>query len=230
MSEKAVVIVSGGIDSSVALYWAANEGFDTRPICFMYGQRHLREIMYAREQVEELRRAQTSKRRAGLLEIIEIPWMNSLKSSALTNPEIPVPSIKEVLGHPQPVTYVPFRNLLFLTIALQFAEDVNASSVVYGAQLHDLYGYWDATREFVERLNALVTLNRQHRISVVAPLADNSKAGNILLGKELGVNFALTYSCYVGRPRHCGICPTCAERKKGFIDAGVVDPTSYEVA
>jgi 7-cyano-7-deazaguanine synthase len=219
LTGKAVAIVSGGIDSTVALYWAVRMAKKSvTAIAFDYGQRHRRELNFAQGHCDYLGIA---------LHFINIPWMRSLATTALINREMSIPAIKEVLGHPQPVTYVPFRNLLFLTIAAQFAEDTKADTVVFGAQLHDLYGYWDATAEFVQRVNSVFELDRTARIQIVAPLARNSKGANIKLGTELGVNLRLTYSCYEGKEAHCGACATCAERKKGFIDAGIKDPTLY---
>lgn len=215
-----VVIVSGGIDSTVALRQVVRrEGaYSVRALGFLYGQKQARELNYARAQCDLLRVPYT---------LVYIPWLERFKSANIDK-SVPVPSIKEVLGHPQPSTYIPSRNLLFLTIACQFAEESGAHVVVYGAQLHDLYGYFDTTQEFVDRLNSVLELNRLHRIVIMAPLAFNSKGDNIRLGHTLGVDFSKTYSCYEGREFHCGVCATCAERMKGFQDAGVLDPTVYE--
>jgi len=218
MTIDSVVIVSGGIDSTTVLYRQHSLGEKLLGLSFRYGQRHDFELKFATHHCEFLGVPQI---------IVELPWMKDLRSSALTNRNIAVPDIREVLGHPQPVTYVPFRNLLFLTIAAQFAEDRGAQRVVYGAQLHDLYGYWDTTVEFVDRARNLFQLNRLHRIEIEAPLAGNTKAENILLAVSLGVDLRMTFSCYMGFARHCGKCATCAERRKGFLDAGVKDPTDY---
>jgi len=216
---SAVVIVSGGIDSTVALHLVVKRWrWRALALAFDYGQRHRIELRFAEAQSQKVGTSLT---------VISLPWLRGLPGSALTDHSVRVPSIVEVLGHPQPVTYVPFRNQLLLTIACQFAEAYGFPHVVYGAQLHDLYGYWDTTNEFVKRFNHLLQLNRLHKIEVLAPLAAYSKGDNIRLGVQLGIDFSLTYSCYHGRETHCGICPTCAERKKGFLDAGVPDPTEY---
>jgi 7-cyano-7-deazaguanine synthase len=216
---RAIVLVSGGLDSTVALYWAHKEyGGALAALSFDYSQRHARELLFAAYHCVKLHVPHR---------VIHLPWFSDFRSSALTNPELPVPHIRDVLGHPQPVTYVPFRNLLLLTIGAQYAEEYGAEDVVYGAQLHDLYGYWDAAAEFVRRLNAVFELNRLARIRVVAPLAGNSKGDNVKLGLQLGVDFTHTWSCYKGLEKHCGSCPTCAERRKAFVDAGVPDPTVY---
>lgn len=217
---RAVVIVSGGIDSVVALHWAdVRFSNEVRAIGFYYGQRHKRELFFAQAQCDKL---------SIQLEVVSLLWLPQFKSSALTNLEMKVPNAEEVRGQSQPLTYVPFRNLLFLTIAAQFAEDLGAEHVVYGAQHGDLYGYWDCTDEFVSKLNDLWRLNRLHTITLNAPLSANSKAMNIRLGTDLGVDFRLTYSCYEGRALACGRCPTCVERKNGFLSANIEDPTVYE--
>jgi 7-cyano-7-deazaguanine synthase len=217
---KIVAIVSGGIDSTVLLHYLSKvSGSEVAALVFDYGQRHRREIGYALNQCDDL---EVDRR------VVPLPWMTSFRSSSITNTGLQTPHIVEVLGHPQPITYVPFRNLLFLTIACQFAEDLDYNAVAYGAQLHDMYGYWDTTALFVNAFDKILCLNRMHPIKLLTPLIGNKKADNIKLGRTLDIDFVGTYSCYEGRELHCGVCATCAERKKGFQDAGVPDPTTYE--
>jgi len=222
MTEQAVVLLSGGLDSATALYVAVKEyGLKCHCVTFYYGQKNQREMDAAREIA-------TAGFSTSLEHIhIKLSYMADLKSSALTNWEIPVPSVVKVLGHPQPPTYVPFRNMLFLTIGAQIAEDIGAEKVFYGAHQTDMHGYFDATFEFVGRFNSVLRLNRLHKIQVYAPLINMTKAEIVQKGSRLGVPFHLTYSCYEGKEFHCGRCATCAERMKAFQDAGVEDPTRY---
>jgi 7-cyano-7-deazaguanine synthase len=132
-----------------------------------------------------------------------------------------------VQGDPQPPTYVPSRNLIFLSVAAAYAEAQGVADVFYGAQRHDLYGYWDTTPQFVERLNALLALNRKTTINVQTPFVHFSKADILRLGVELGVEYAQTWSCYEGDTLACGVCPTCTERLQAFEEIGQRDPVPY---
>lgn len=146
--------------------------------------------------------------------------------SALTDPGIRVPELRRISGRDrrQPVTYVPHRNLVLLSLASAYAEARGIRDVYYGAQAQDEYGYWDCTMEFVERLNKLLSLNRKKSIRVHAPFAGMRKADVVKLGLDLGVDFAQTWTCYRGAERPCGKCPSCVERARAFRDAGVSDP------
>lgn len=223
---KAVVLVSGGLDSTVLLHAVVKDSGaeNVHALNLDYGQRHAIELAYAVHNARE----------------VEVPFtcmyldqiFSHFKGSALLDPKIAVPNIKDVLGNPQPITYVPFRNTIFLSIALGFAESHGASAVYYGAQLQDEYGYYDTTQEFIDRINSLATLNRLNRITIFAPLAKNKKADNIRLGLELGVDFSKCWSCYnpkkrVGNSYACGTCPTCSERLNGFKEVGQKDPLPY---
>ncbi|HLY28050.1 MAG TPA: 7-cyano-7-deazaguanine synthase, partial [Aggregatilineales bacterium] len=133
----------------------------------------------------------------------------------------------EVIGDPQPPTYVPNRNMIFLGLAVAYAESQDASDVYYGAQRHDLYGYWDTTPQFLEQLNAVYRLNRKSTLQIKAPFINDSKADLLRLGLELGVDYGKTWSCYVGQDKACGHCPTCAERLAAFREVGIKDPLPY---
>jgi 7-cyano-7-deazaguanine synthase len=128
----------------------------------------------------------------------------------------------------QPPTYVPNRNMVLLSLAAAYAETVGAETVFYGAQAQDEIGYWDCTLEFVERLNAVLSLNRGRKITVRAPFADMRKSDVLRLGLELGVDYARTWTCYRGAEKACGTCPSCVERSKAFETVGVPDPLSCE--
>lgn len=117
--------------------------------------------------------------------------------------------------------------MIFLAIAVAFAETYHVDQVYYGAQSHDLYGYWDTTPDFLEQLNSVYNLNRKSRIHVAAPFVKYSKTDIIKLGIDLDVDYGNTWSCYQGDVKACGRCPTCAERLQAFENLGLVDPQEY---
>jgi 7-cyano-7-deazaguanine synthase len=216
-----VAIVSGGMDSVTLLHALVKQEHRTPAVLtFAYGQKHSQEIACARYQ-------------AALLgctdhEVMDLSTVTpAFAASALVSSDVAIPAIEAVRGDPQPATYVPNRNLVFLSIAVAYAESRQASAVYYGAQRHDLYGYWDTTPQFVDRLNAVLGLNRRSAVRVKTPLVDLSKADVLRLGLALGVDYARTWSCYAGGDRACGTCPTCAERLQAFAEAGQSDPLSY---
>jgi len=141
-----------------------------------------------------------------------------------------MPTIEDVLGDPQPPTYVPFRNLILLSLTMSYAEVTKASHVFTGLQVHDEYGYWDTTQKFVDSINAVAAQNRTHKVEVVAPFSHLSKYQEIQICREMD-KFSLLYhtiSCY--NPKDglsCGKCPTCAERIANFAKVGIVDPIEY---
>jgi len=142
-----------------------------------------------------------------------------------------MPTIESILGHPQPPSYVPFRNLVLFSIAFTFAESNEAQFIFNGLQAHDLYSYWDTSQEFTDRLNSITVLNREHNIKLVSPFVQFSKKDEIIVGKELGVPWIDTWTCYVGEQGHgaCGKCPSCSERIMNFAQAGLKDECPYEI-
>jgi 7-cyano-7-deazaguanine synthase len=224
---KAVIILSGGLDSSVLLgsvvsqYGAEN----TYPITFNYGQRHVEERFYAFEQSHHFKIPHSNH------QLLDLSFFQQVAAgSALTDHSIKVPHIRDVVGDPQPVTYVPNRNMMFLSIAAAFAEGVKATEVFYGAQQADTFsGYWDAAPEFLEAINNVLNLNRRNKITIQAPFMNMDKSEIIQLGTKLGVDFAKTLTCYEGSTPACGTCPACSNRIKAFLDAGAVDPLSYAI-
>lgn len=228
ITNKCISILSGGLDSTILTYKLCDQYGPENIIAlsFNYKQRHDIELKFASKTAQIL----GIKHR-----IIDIGFFGELISpvSALSDQKIvDVPNIQDVLGHPQPVTYVPFRNLLFMTFALSFAEVNNASHVFIGLQAHDLYMYWDTALEFVNRVNHVAELNRQHPIQIAAPFVNLSKKDEIQIGQQLNVPFENTWTCYRGPDENgkaCGRCPSCAERIKNFIDADVKDPILYNI-
>ncbi len=222
MSEfDAVAVVSGGMDSTTMLHYLVKKlGLHPALLTFAYGQRHAREIDCSRAQAAILRLPAPT-----LFDLT--PFKAAFASSALVDANREIPQAAAVEGDPQPATYVPFRNLIFLTLAAAFAESHAVSHVYYGAQRHDLYGYWDTTPEFLARVNHVFGLNRKNEVSIEAPFVNYSKADILRLGFEMGVDYGQTWSCYHGGTTACGDCPTCAERLKAFAEVGVADPLPY---
>jgi len=217
-----VAIVSGGMDSVTLLYYLIKvKGRQPAVISFKYGQKHVKEVTLVGEHVRLL----------GLTDhlVCDLSPMSDLfKTSALVSSELTVPTMQQVQGDSQPVTYVPNRNMIFLSLAAAYAESHAASEVFYGAQKHDLYGYWDTTLEFLEQINQVYSLNRKTPIRIEAPFVTYSKADILREGFALGVDYGKTWSCYQGESVACGICPTCAERLAAFKEVGETDPVPYQ--
>ena len=224
-SSKAVVPISGGMDSTVLLHYAANKYDKITAVSFAYGQKHSeRELACALKQVQSINKTVEYR-------IINIPFFKDVcNTSSLTNNSIAVAKAKDVMGDPQTVNYVPFRNMMLLSISLAIAESAGASAVFHGAaQADSVAGFWDGSQEFLTQINSLADLNRRHRIKVLAPLIDKSKADIIKLGVKLGVDFSKTWTCYEGETKACGECTACSLRIKGFLDAGFIDPIPYKI-
>lgn len=219
---SAVVLLSGGLDSSVLLHLVAREqcAGPVHALSFDYGQRHARELASARAQAEA----------AGCIAHVILPltFFGPLVAGATTLVDGggAVPDLKDLDADTlrQPPTYVPNRNMMLLSLAAAYAEAHGIRDVFYGAQAQDEYGYWDCTREFLAAINGVLRLNRGNAVTVHAPLVAASKAENVRLGVRLGVDFAQTWSCYRGGERPCGTCPTCVERDNAFRAEGIADP------
>lgn len=229
--KKSVLILSGGLDSVTLLHYISKcREEEVFPVAFIYGQKHSIEIKMAQYQTELLK-----KNNVHDLKIIDISFMKGLLkgSSALVDDSIAVPTLEEVIGEPQPITYVPYRNMLFLTMALSYAEAVGATSVYYGAQKHDEYsGYWDTTMYFVDAMNKVSELNRLHDIQVKAPFVNLSKAEEIVIGQYLGVDYKKTWTSYKVVDEANEIAdaenPTSRDRIKAFATVGIKDPCLYD--
>jgi 7-cyano-7-deazaguanine synthase len=224
-----VVLYSGGMDSTVVLHHALEKYDTVLAISFDYGQRHRRELSVAREYIARLRSDKITHNEISLNSI-----GRALTSSCLTNTNMSVPKMKDVIGDPQTSTYVPNRNMMFLSIASSIAESSKADTVFYGAaKADDTSGYWDCTQEFRSLLNQLLCLNRRNTIQIEAPLIDKDKKQIIQYGLDLGVNFHLTHTCYQSFDTYegemaCGDCPSCSARIAGWIQAGRIDPVPYQ--
>lgn len=211
---KAVVLLSGGMDSTTLLHYVVKTlgVHAVYALSLVYGQKHARELEMAAWQA----------RAAGVTEHreVELGFMRDLLrgASALTDPDMAVPDLADLDAKQrmQPLTYVPNRNMMLLSLAVAWAEALGAGRVYYGAQAQDQYGYWDCTVDFIARINDVLALNRNTRIVVEAPFATLSKADVVRMGISLGVDYARTWSCYRGGEAPCGRCPTCVERERAF--------------
>jgi 7-cyano-7-deazaguanine synthase len=224
VSEKAVCLLSGGLDSTTTLAYALRQGFQCYALSFDYGQRHRIELEAARRVAVALGAAEHRVLRIDLC---------AFGGSALTA-ELAVPKQRSAHEMAQgiPITYVPARNTVFLACALAWAETLESSEIFLGVNAIDYSGYPDCRPEFLaafERLANLATragVEGRTRIRIQAPLVRLSKAGIVRLAADLGVDFSLTWSCYDPDPqgRPCGTCDSCLLRRKGFEEAGIEDP------
>jgi 7-cyano-7-deazaguanine synthase len=220
--KEAVLLLSGGIDSTTLLYHVQNVIGVQRvhALSFLYGQKHAKEV--------EMAKWQASNADVSGHEIIDITFLKQLLqgSSALTDESIAVPELDSVPDseRDQPVTYVPNRNMVLLSLAAARAEALGIEDLFYGAQAQDEYGYWDCTGEFLNGINAVLSLNRRKAVHVHAPFLAQSKGEIVSMGEKLGVDYAHTWSCYCGEDTPCGTCPTCVERANAFASAGIEDP------
>lgn len=227
--EPAVIVpISGGMDSTVLLHKASSIFKKIHCISFNYNQKHSKELGCAQHQVNLI------KERLGndsvTYDIIDLPFFSKIaNTSSLTNKDISVAKAKDVMGDPQTVNYVPFRNLMLLSISLARAEAVGATDVWHGAaQADSIAGYWDGSKEFIDELNRVAALNRRSRINVTAPLLNSSKTEIVCLGVVLKVDFANTWTCYEGDQEACGECTACSLRLQGFVKSGYIDPLPYK--
>jgi 7-cyano-7-deazaguanine synthase len=225
---RAVVLLSGGLDSATALAVAKSEGFEVFALSVDYGQRHR----------AELERAAAVARSLGVSDHRTVKLdLRAIGGSALTT-DVPVPKDRspDELGHGVPITYVPARNTILLGLALGYAETLGAFDIFIGANILDYSGYPDCRPEFLAAFEQLANLATRAgtegtgKFRVHSPLLKLTKAEIIRLGTQLGVGYAQTLSCYDPDPagRACGHCDSCQLRKKGFAEAGVPDPTQYQ--
>ena len=225
--KPAVVLLSGGVDSATALAIARNRGFLPYALSFAYGQRHSREL----ESATRVAAALGAKEHRILTLDLRL-----IGGSALTG-EIAVPKGRslEEIGSGIPVTYVPARNTIFLAHALAWAEVLGAEDVFFGANVLDYSGYPDCRPEYIEAFERMANLatkagvEGKSRFKIHTPLIRMTKSEIIRTGHALGVDFSLTWSCYEPTPdgRACGLCDSCALRRKGFAEAGLTDPLHY---
>jgi 7-cyano-7-deazaguanine synthase len=227
-NNKVIITLSGGMDSAVLLYKAAELFKEVHTVTFDYGQRHSRELVAAEKQL--LNASHDFPKVTFTNKVLDVRYIKDIApTSSLTNNDIDTPNVKDIMGEAQPKSYVPFRNLMFLSILASYAEAVKASEVWYGAAEADsLAGYWDSSNEFINTFNNLAALNRETVIKLVAPLVRMSKKDIILTGVSLGVNFRDTYTCYSGEYPCDADSASSSLRLKGFIESGYCDPLKYK--
>jgi 7-cyano-7-deazaguanine synthase len=223
MQKKAVILYSGGLDSTTCLAIAKAEGFDPYAISFIYGQRHQHELEVAKQNARPM----------GALEHLVVDFdLRKMGGSALTS-DIAVP--KTGVADEIPVTYVPARNTIFLSFALGWAETLDAFDIFIGVNALDYSGYPDCRPEFIAAYEAMANLatkagvEGKGKIKIHTPLISLSKADIIRKGVSLGVDYGLTHSCYdpAEDGSSCGLCDSCRLRLKGFSEAGLTDPLRY---
>ncbi len=212
---KAVVLLSGGLDSTVSLWWALQKGFSCQALTFQYGQRHSRELSSARAVA---RQSQVP------LHVVRfaLPW----SGSSLTSRKKPLPTrSSHKIGPGIPSTYVPGRNTIFLSFALSLADQIGAEALVIGANAVDYSGYPDCRRPYLRAFEKAARLGSKTgdeggKLAVLAPLVHLTKAQIVRLGRKLGAPLEKTWSCYAGGKKPCGVCDSCVLRDKGFLEAG----------
>jgi 7-cyano-7-deazaguanine synthase len=222
--KRAVVLLSGGLDSATVLAIARHDGFACHALSIDYGQRHRAELTAA---------AQVARSLGAVEHRIMCLDLAALGGSALTDPSIPVP-VEGVRPGVIPITYVPARNTIFLALALALAEVLGAQDLFFGANAVDYSGYPDCRPEFMHAFETLANLGTKAGVEgkglrLHTPIIALTKADIIRRGKALGVDFGLTVSCYQPDPqgRACGLCDACRLRRDGFAVAGIPDPTRY---
>ena len=223
MIRKAVVLYSGGLDSTTCLALAAREGFVPHAVSFSYGQRHSHELRVARANARQL----------GAVEHLVVDFDLRLMGGSALTADIEVP--KDGVGSDIPVTYVPARNTIFLSFALGWAETLGAFDIFIGVNALDYSGYPDCRPEYIAAYETMANLatkagvDGSGRFRIHTPLIGMTKAEIIATGTKLGVDYGLTHSCYDPTPEglSCGACDSCRLRLKGFAETGLKDPLPY---
>ncbi len=215
--KRAVVLLSGGLDSAATLFYAKSKGFKTYSLTFDYGQRHKKEINLA---------AKLARRAASHWQLvaIELPW----KGSSLLDKKLKLPENRKI-GAGIPSTYVPGRNIIFLSFAASYAESIKADAIFIGANIIDYSGYPDCREDFLKSIQQSINKGTKRgvenkKVRIYAPLLKKNKKQIVQLAKRLNVPLELTWSCYKGAKKPCGVCDSCKLRKQGFDEAKVIDP------
>jgi 7-cyano-7-deazaguanine synthase len=224
--KKAIAVLSGGLDSTVATSYFSRE-YEIHALTFDYGQRSAeREIKSAKVVCEKLGLEHT---------VLKLPWLSKLGNSALTSsediPELEASQLdnKEVCDETARKVWVPGRNIAFTAIATSFAEAEGASIIIVGWDLEEAATFPDNSKEFLEAFNNVLKVGSPDDIRVEAPVIGLTKQGIVELGDKIKAPMELSYSCYKGKEKHCGVCESCMRRKRAFQEAGVEDKTVYMV-
>jgi 7-cyano-7-deazaguanine synthase len=224
---KSVILLSGGIDSATAAALAKQQGFELHALSYHYGQRHDRELESAK-QIAAFLRAQSHQ-------VVRFD-LRTIGGSALTDQiDVPKARTESEISRGIPVTYVPARNTIFLSFALAVAERIGAQDIFFGANQLDYSGYPDCREEYIRAFEQMANLatkvgvEGKSHLKIHTPLLHMTKAQIIATGLGLGIDYALTWSCYDPQPdgRACSLCDSCQLRLKGFKEAGMIDPIAY---
>ncbi len=218
--KKAIVLLSGGLDSSTALYLAKSKGYELYALTFLYGQKHNKELLSAQKIAEA----------AGVKEhkVVNVP-LNLWDGSSLTDPKISIAD-GDITRTDIPATYVPARNMVFLSIAASYADALEIEDIFIGVSQVDYSGYVDCRASFIDAMErainagTLLGAEKGRHIHIHAPFMFMTKSEEIKLGMELGVDYSLTWSCYRGGEKPCGRCDSCLLRAEAFHEAGFEDP------
>ncbi|MDB2373572.1 7-cyano-7-deazaguanine synthase QueC [Psychrosphaera haliotis] len=218
MTEKVVVIFSGGMDSYTVLNKAIKDGFDVYALTFDYGQRHVKEVQYAKRACEQLNIQH---------KIVDISAINSIIAGSSLTDDIDVPD-----GHYESdsmkQTVVPNRNMILLSLAIGYAVSLEATKVYYGAHSGDHAIYPDCRPEFVEKMQNVAAIANYEPVDIAVPYINNDKIEILADGIEMGLDYSQTWTCYNGREKACGTCGACQERLEAFNKNGLTDPLEYE--
>ena len=226
--KNAVIVLSGGMDSTVCMAYAKSLEYSLYPLTFNYGQRHAYEVGQAKKVAEHFGCARHL--------IVDLGFFRDIGGSALTSDDIalPVNRSESEIGTGIPITYVPFRNGVFLSLAVSYAEAVGAQAIFLGVNALDYSGYPDCRPEFIEAYQTVIDVGTKQTsednqpLRIVTPLLHKTKAEIVKMGLEMAAPLQLTASCYRGEELACGRCDSCLLRLKGFSEAGFADPISYE--
>ena len=223
MNKVAIVVLSGGLDSTTCAYIAKNKGFDIVALHFNYGQKTLNKELETFRAICDVLDIETKKRYE-----IDLPFFTKIGCSALTDKDIDVPI--DGLDDNIPITYVPFRNGIFLSIATALAIKYNSFDIFIGVVSEDGSGYPDCTKEFIKNQQNCINegANTKHHITIQTPLIDKTKEQIVHIAKDLSVAISKTWSCYKDEFEACGVCDSCRLRLNGFNLAGETDPIDYE--
>ena len=213
-NNKGIVVLSGGPDSSVVAYWAKKQGYSVHCLTFKYGQIAEKEVKHAKMIADSL----------GVP--IKVIDMGCLKEIFVGVTALCDRNIEMTSTFTQPIV-VPFRNAIFLSVAVSYAAAIGAKKIFYGAQGSDASSYPDCREEFYKSFERTACLGTEMKIQIEAPFSNVPKSELIKIGETLSVPFQLTWSCYLDKEKHCGKCESCVNRKNAFKKAEIVDPTEY---
>ena len=221
-TKKAVVLFSGGLDSTTCLYWALAKGYECVALNISYGQRHIKETTCAKKICSKLGVKMQSI-------TLNLPWLKEATSLVGKNKSLPSSNLKDIYNKKRlPSTYVPGRNLLFISLAASYADSIGAQAIIAGPNAIDYSGYPDCRPQFYKPLSKAVKEGTSgalsgENIEILTPLLKLSKAQIAKLGAKLKVPFSLTWTCYKGGAKPCGKCDACLLRAQGFKEAGILD-------